>query len=237
MNLSSVESSENAETLLVRTIVIGQTILVNLRRPRRNDQVNELDAFVVATITTLFQWSTLLHAMLAILNMKSKGRTKCDMHDQRLSLKKVVTQLARQSCETSTSLYSRRITAVSVDTHRARLYLPCKFDYVMFMHCIRKLKSVSTNERAIFFTTAITVRSIVIFLSDIFDEVDEQIKKHAGLQANCVGGGRIEHDPDEKTIKVYGYSQGFGKADHQVSVDLLKKKYPDYNITCSDEGY
>ncbi|XP_011059472.1 PREDICTED: sex-regulated protein janus-A-like isoform X2 [Acromyrmex echinatior] len=73
--------------------------------------------------------------------------------------------------------------------------------------------------------------------ADIFDEVDEQIKKHAGLQANCVGGGRIEHDPDEKTIKVYGYSQGFGKADHQVSVDLLKKKYPDYNITCSDEGY
>ncbi|KYM98263.1 Sex-regulated protein janus-A, partial [Cyphomyrmex costatus] len=70
---------------------------------------------------------------------------------------------------------------------------------------------------------------------DIFDEVDEQIKKHAGLQANCVGGGRIEHDPDEKTIKVYGYSQGFGKADHQVSVELLKKKYPAYNITCSDE--
>ncbi|KAL6264796.1 hypothetical protein P5V15_004893 [Pogonomyrmex californicus] len=72
---------------------------------------------------------------------------------------------------------------------------------------------------------------------DIFDEVDEQIKKHAGLQANCVGGGRIEHDPDEKTIKVYGYSQGFGKADHDVSVELLKKKYPTYNITCSNEGY
>lgn len=43
--------------------------------------------------------------------------------------------------------------------------------------------------------------------ADIFDEVDGQIKKHTGLQANCVGGGRIEHDPDEKIIKVYGYSQ------------------------------
>ncbi|EFN75221.1 Sex-regulated protein janus-A, partial [Harpegnathos saltator] len=73
--------------------------------------------------------------------------------------------------------------------------------------------------------------------ADIFDEVDDQIKKFRGLQANCVGGGRIEHHPDEKTIKVYGYSQGFGKADHQVSVEVLKKKYPDYNITCSDEGY
>ncbi|KAL0113259.1 hypothetical protein PUN28_012426 [Cardiocondyla obscurior] len=73
--------------------------------------------------------------------------------------------------------------------------------------------------------------------ADIFDEVEEQIKKYAGLKAKCVGGGRIEHDPDEKTIKVYGYSQGFGKADHQVSVELLKKKYPAYNITWSDEGY
>ncbi|XP_011708296.1 PREDICTED: 14 kDa phosphohistidine phosphatase-like isoform X1 [Wasmannia auropunctata] len=73
--------------------------------------------------------------------------------------------------------------------------------------------------------------------SDIFDQVNEQIKKYAGLQANCVGGGRIEHDPDEKTIKVYGYSTGFGKADHQVSVELLKKKYPAYNITWSDDGY
>ncbi|XP_070154994.1 14 kDa phosphohistidine phosphatase [Polyergus mexicanus] len=73
--------------------------------------------------------------------------------------------------------------------------------------------------------------------ADIFDKVDEEIKQYADLRANCVGGGRIEHDPDERTIKVYGYSQGFGKADHQVSVELLKKKYPEYNITWSDEGY
>ncbi|CAL1674579.1 unnamed protein product [Lasius platythorax] len=74
--------------------------------------------------------------------------------------------------------------------------------------------------------------------ADIFDKVNVEIQNHhPGLQINCVGGGRIEHDPDAKTIKVYGYSQGFGKADHQVSVELLKKKYPHYNITWSDEGY
>jgi len=31
--------------------------------------------------------------------------------------------------------------------------------------------------------------------------------------------------------------QGFGKADHEVTVGLLKNKYPDYNISWSDEGY
>lgn len=39
--------------------------------------------------------------------------------------------------------------------------------------------------------------------------------------------------PDNKNF----IFQGFGKADHQVSVGLLKKKYPDYVITWSDEGY
>ncbi|XP_076276925.1 14 kDa phosphohistidine phosphatase [Lasioglossum baleicum] len=73
--------------------------------------------------------------------------------------------------------------------------------------------------------------------SDIFDETCEQLKSHSSLKAKCVGGGRIEHDPDERTIKVYGYSQGFGPADHAVSVEILKKKYPDYKITWSDEGY
>jgi len=31
--------------------------------------------------------------------------------------------------------------------------------------------------------------------------------------------------------------QGFGKADHEVTVGLLKKKYTDYDIAFSDEGY
>jgi phosphohistidine phosphatase len=31
--------------------------------------------------------------------------------------------------------------------------------------------------------------------------------------------------------------QGFGKADHEVTVGLLKKKYADYSISCNDEGY
>lgn len=31
--------------------------------------------------------------------------------------------------------------------------------------------------------------------------------------------------------------QGYGKADHQLTVDVLKKQYPEYNISFSDEGY
>ncbi|XP_043578241.1 14 kDa phosphohistidine phosphatase-like [Bombus pyrosoma] len=73
--------------------------------------------------------------------------------------------------------------------------------------------------------------------SDIFMKVVDVVDSIPDLRSKCVGGGRIEHDPDEKTIKVYGYSQGFGKADHEVTVSILKKKYPDYSITWSDDGY
>ena len=83
------------------------------------------------------------------------------------------------------------------------------------------------------------------------------------IRVDCTGGGRILHEPEKKSILVYGYSQvierclfglfryelcvanlkltntkGFGRADHQMTVDLLKQHYTDYeSITFSNEGY
>lgn len=57
------------------------------------------------------------------------------------------------------------------------------------------------------------------------------------IKYECVGGGRIEHSPENKKINIFGYSQGFGQADHSISSELIKKKYPDYTVTWSNEGY
>ncbi|XP_050293454.1 14 kDa phosphohistidine phosphatase-like [Anthonomus grandis grandis] len=79
--------------------------------------------------------------------------------------------------------------------------------------------------------------------ADINDKVTEELQAlKAGStikdwRSKVLGGGRIKHDPDGKTLNVYGYSQGYGKADHQLSVDILKTQFPNYNITWSDEGY
>ena len=43
--------------------------------------------------------------------------------------------------------------------------------------------------------------------ADIYDEVEESLRAR-GLDAQCLGGGRIRHDPGTKYIKVYGYSMG-----------------------------
>lgn len=55
-------------------------------------------------------------------------------------------------------------------------------------------------------------------LADIFDEVTPAIEA-AGLTADCLGGGRILHEPEKKTIKVFGYSTV--SAIFRVGMDLL----------------
>ncbi|KAH8313755.1 hypothetical protein KR067_011383, partial [Drosophila pandora] len=72
--------------------------------------------------------------------------------------------------------------------------------------------------------------------ADIFER-EEAIFAKSGLKAECPGGGRIEHNPEKKYLKVYGYSQGFGKADHAQTKKILETQYPDYTIEISDDGY
>ncbi|XP_037080794.1 LOW QUALITY PROTEIN: 14 kDa phosphohistidine phosphatase-like [Pollicipes pollicipes] len=74
------------------------------------------------------------------------------------------------------------------------------------------------------------------FHADIFEKLEAQIAG-LGLSCECVGGGRIVHQPDQRKLEVFGYSQGYGRADHAITAGLLRKKYPGYEVTTSDEGY
>lgn len=46
----------------------------------------------------------------------------------------------------------------------------------------------------------------VLSSADIYDEVSTSLQG-LGLETECLGGGRINHDAGNKHIKVYGYSQ------------------------------
>ena len=56
---------------------------------------------------------------------------------------------------------------------------------------------------------------------------------------DVVGGGRIILDSDNKKCEIFGFSYGFGKADHAKSrsVVLQDPRYRDFEVTISDEGY
>ncbi|KAM4877864.1 14 kDa phosphohistidine phosphatase [Thomomys bottae] len=72
--------------------------------------------------------------------------------------------------------------------------------------------------------------------ADIYDKVSSELQKE-GYDCECLGGGRISHQSQDKKIHVYGYSMGYGRAQHAVSTEKIKAKYPDYEVTWADDGY
>ena len=70
--------------------------------------------------------------------------------------------------------------------------------------------------------------------ADLYDKEEELLRK-SGLDGQCLGGGRIKVAGDE--IVVYGYSMGFGRADHSKTVDIIKSKLPNANVSWNNEGY
>ncbi|TKS74537.1 hypothetical protein D9C73_008620 [Collichthys lucidus] len=68
----------------------------------------------------------------------------------------------------------------------------------------------------------------------IFEKVSPAMEA-LGMECKCLGGGKIEHNSQEKKLRVFGESTAFGKADHSVSVEKLKSVFSDYEITCEND--
>eukprot|EP00347_Sterkiella_histriomuscorum_P013925 403362830 len=56
---------------------------------------------------------------------------------------------------------------------------------------------------------------------------NELIDEDDMMHVSCRGGGRISIDSDKDTIKIYGFSYAFGKADHLMAAEMLKKSLPE----------
>ncbi|MCP9262634.1 Sex-regulated protein janus-a [Dirofilaria immitis] len=56
---------------------------------------------------------------------------------------------------------------------------------------------------------------------NIFKQTEKEIGYAFSIK--CVGGGRIMHEPEKKNLFVYGYSQRYGQAKHEKTVDLLQR--------------
>ena len=56
---------------------------------------------------------------------------------------------------------------------------------------------------------------------------------------SILGGGRIRFDPAAKSVHIYGFSYGFGKADHALSQRTVEDdpRYEGYTVTWSNDGY
>ncbi len=56
---------------------------------------------------------------------------------------------------------------------------------------------------------------------------------------NITGGGRIFYSKAEKKISIYGYSYGFGLADHSISQEVIENdgRFEGYDVSWSNDGY
>ena len=76
---------------------------------------------------------------------------------------------------------------------------------------------------------------------NIYNKFKQELNK-LNLDAGAckvLGGGRINTNKKSKKIKIYGYSNRYGRVvnQHQVTKDILSKFYQDYDITWTNEGY
>lgn len=67
----------------------------------------------------------------------------------------------------------------------------------------------------------------------------EKLEQNGYRAINVLGGGRIDLNTEQKSISIYGYSYGFGLADHALSKSLVDKdpRYKGFEVTWSNEGY
>lgn len=67
----------------------------------------------------------------------------------------------------------------------------------------------------------------------------DKLQNSGYTDIEVTGGGRISCDNNTKEIFIYGFSYGFGLADHSISQRTIldDPRYSTYNVTYSNEGY
>ncbi|CAB9507273.1 14 kDa phosphohistidine phosphatase [Seminavis robusta] len=74
---------------------------------------------------------------------------------------------------------------------------------------------------------------------DAAEPMVESLERGGYGEIDVTGGGRINLDTSGKKISIYGFSYGFGLADHSISKRVVQAdpRYKDFEIDTSNEGY
>jgi phosphohistidine phosphatase len=69
--------------------------------------------------------------------------------------------------------------------------------------------------------------------ADVFSMYEKALSVAGSVK--CLGGGRIS--VEGTSVRVYGYSVGFGAADHSLCARAIKEQFPHFTVTHNNEGY
>ena len=68
---------------------------------------------------------------------------------------------------------------------------------------------------------------------NVAEYIVPQLESRGYRSIRVVGGGRILRNDQDKKIHIFGYSYGFGKADHEVAKEVVEQSvsYKGYQVT------
>ena len=74
---------------------------------------------------------------------------------------------------------------------------------------------------------------------DAAEPMIENLRRSGYSMIRVLGGGRINLDSEKKNVSIFGFSYGFGQADHKVSKRVVEAdpRYKDFTVETSNEGY
>lgn len=96
--------------------------------------------------------------------------------------------------------------------------------------------STSRHSAVEFFVTS---KKNAPYHRDAAEPMVEKLERAGYKNIQVLGGGRIDFEPRAKQIAVFGFSYGFGQADHSISRDTIvcDSRYSDFEVTISNDGY
>jgi phosphohistidine phosphatase len=74
---------------------------------------------------------------------------------------------------------------------------------------------------------------------DAAEPMIETLRRSGYSMIRVLGGGRIHLDSQKKVVSIFGFSYGFGQADHKLSKQVVEAdpRYKDFKVETSNEGY
>ena len=68
---------------------------------------------------------------------------------------------------------------------------------------------------------------------------DSHFSASGGVRGRVIGGGRIEYDPESKSVNVYGYSMTFGRTPgcNKKTMEIIQREMGLVHAQWSDDGY
>eukprot|EP00249_Psilotum_nudum_P017212 c26213_g1_i1 orf=203-1858(+) len=107
---------------------------------------------------------------------------------------------------------------------------PVEIDEGTFKYVLARVYDSCGNQRLVVRGTG-----SLAYHADIFKQMQIQLNE-LGLQVEVLGGGWIEHLSDQRTMHVYGLSQAYGQANHDVTATILRQWFPFHHVFLSWHG-